>query len=242
MKEKTKLIIIMFAITCITLLLGEFIYLKYNNKSSNSNNSKKDESNIKKTEIVLDDNEKSNYFMEDNKTDDNETKSITPTSSDDVVSYIDNVANNAVDEVENGKNESKLKNTFITLTDFIFYGGKIKGYTFKELRDEQKQKIITAWEKLDAQIESKYPNYKEKIKDKKDKTYTNIKEKITSLKENLSVKVQEKFGEDVVEEAKKDTDNLKNVTSFYKDKATEYYNKTKDKISDWYSNYKNSNE
>lgn len=229
MKEKTRLIISICAIICITLLLGEFIYLKYNDKSTNS---KKDKSSTEKTEIVLD--EKPNYFKEDNKTEDNEDI----TNSDDVVTFIDTVVDSAVDEAETNENESKLKNTFITLTDFIFYEGTIKGYTFKELTDVQKQKIITAWEKLDAKIEAKYPNYKENLKEKKDTAYTNLKEKMTSLKENIS----EKVGEDVVEEAKTDTENLKDVTSFYKDKATEYYNKTKDKVSDWYSNYKNSNE
>lgn len=231
MKEKTKLIIIICSIICVTLLLGEFIYLKYNNKNVTN---KAADSNVKKEEITLKEKEKSSYFNDSAETNNNEENA----DSDDVVSYVDIVVDQAIDDAAKEENESKLKNTFIVLTDFIFYEGTIKGYTFKELRDEQKQKIMTAWEKLDAKIEAKYPNYKEKIKDKKDKTYSNVKEKFTSLKEII----KEKIGEDATEEAKTDTENLKDVTSYYKDKTSEYYNKAKDKASDWYNNYKNSDK
>lgn len=228
MKEKTKLIIIICAIICVTLLLGEFIFLKFNN-----NTKQKDNFSINKKEVALKENKNSNYFKEDTKNNNDEN-----TNSDEVVSYIDTVVDSAIEDADSNANESKLKNTFVTLTDFIFYEGTIKGYTFKELRDEQKQKIMDAWEKLDTKIESKYPNYKEKIKDKKDKAYANIKDKFISLKEVI----KEKVGEDAQEEAKTDTENLKDVTSYYKDKTSEYYNKTKDKISDWYNNYKNSDK
>lgn len=229
MKEKSKLIIIVCLIICITLLLGEFIYLKYNSNNKTDKNEK---------EIVIDKDSEQGYFetekIEDAQNDVN--------SDEEVVSYIDTVVDDIVEDKAPDENESKLKNTFITLTDFIFYGGTIKGYTFKELRDEQKQKVITAWEKLDAKIESKYPNYKENLKEKKDDLYSNLKEKMTSLKENISDKAQEKLGDEIVDQAKSDTDNLKDVTSQYKEKASEYYNKGKEKVSDWYNNYKNNKE
>lgn len=230
MKEKTRLIISVCAIICITLLLGEYIYLEYNKPIEKVSN-KNDKETVK---VAISNDDKKDYFEEKTKVNDIETIN----NSDDVVSYIDTVVDTAIEENETEKNESKLKNTFITLTDFIFYDGTIKGYTFKELREEQKQKIILAWEKLDAKIESKYPDYKEKLKEKKDKAYTNLKDKMASLKESIS----EKVGEDAVEEAKTDTENLKDVTSYYKDKTSEYYNKAKGKISDWYSNYKNKDE
>ncbi len=229
MKEKSKLIIIVCLIICITLLLGEFIYLKYNSNNKTDKNEK---------EIVIDKDSEQGYFetekIEDAQNDVN--------SDEEVVSYIDTVVDDIVEDKAPEENESKLKNTFITLTDFIFYGGTIKGYTFKELRDEQKQKVIAAWEKLDAKIESKYPNYKENLKEKKDDLYSNLKEKMTSLKENISDKAQEKLGDEIVDQAKSDTDNLKDVTSQYKEKASEYYNKGKEKVSDWYNNYKNNKE
>lgn len=229
MKEKSKLIIIVCLIICITLLLGEFIYLKYNSNNKTEKNKK---------EIVIDKDSEQGYFetekIEDAQNDVN--------SDEEVVSYIDTVVDDIVEDKAPDENESKLKNTFITLTDFIFYGGTIKGYTFKELREEQKQKVIAAWEKLDAKIESKYPNYKENLKEKKDDLYSNLKEKMTSLKENISDKAQEKLGDEIVDQAKSDTDNLKDVTSQYKEKASEYYNKGKEKVSDWYNNYKNNKE
>ena len=46
--------------------------------------------------------------------------------------------------------KEKLENTFITLTDFIFYDGTIKGMTFDELTDTAKQEILDLYEKIDS--------------------------------------------------------------------------------------------
>lgn len=235
MKNKKQLIIIICTVIC-TLILGNFIYIKYNNKTNSNDDS---DLNIKKESITL--NDKNDYFEEENK--DLEKDSISnqdDINSNDVSSYIDTVVDSAINETNNNENESKLKNTFITLTDFIFYEGTIKGYTFKELREEQKQKILSSWEKLDAKIETKYPNYKENIKEKSNNTYTNIKEKLNSLKDSLSTIIQDKVDDEVIEEAKTDTDNLKDVTSVYKEKTIDYYNTAKEKVTDWYNKYKNN--
>ena len=113
-----------------------------------------------------------NYFYENNSDGDKSD------SSSLVVSYVEDTVDTAIKEEEiSSKNESKLKNTFILLTDFIFYNGRIKGYTFSELRNEEKEKIVNSWEKLDNYIEKKYPNYKQKIKDTSSKNYSKIKEK-----------------------------------------------------------------
>ena len=104
-----------------------------------------------------------------------------PVSDDEVVEYINNVTNE-VSELNSEKSLSQktkesLKKTFITLTDFIFYDGTIKGKTFKELSSEAQEKVLELYEKLDSKIESIFPNYKEEIKDTSTKTYSKVKEK-----------------------------------------------------------------
>ena len=138
------------------------------------------------------------------------------------------------------------------LTDFIFYNGRIKGYTFSELRNEEKEKIVNSWEKLDNYIEKKYPNYKQKIKDTSSKNYSKIKEKLSELKENINNTFREKVGEETysntVNQFNEDKENFNNTIDPYKnvgksaiEKAKEKAIKAKEKIKDWYQNYKESN-
>lgn len=235
MKNKKQLIIVICTVVCVTLLLGNFVYIKYNNKINSNDNS---DFKIEKESITL--NNKNDYYEEEKNNEKEEIITSDDYDDEDVVSYINTVVEDTINETDNNENESKLKNAFITLTDFIFYDGTIKGYTFKELRDEQKQKIIDLWEKLDTKIESKYPNYKDSLKEKKNNTYNNLKEKLKSLKDNLVSIIDDKVDDEIVNEAKTDTDNLKEVTSVYKEKTIDYYNTAKEKIIDWYSNYKNN--
>lgn len=188
-----------------------------------------------------------NYFYENN------SDGYKSDSSSLVVSYVEDTVDTAIKEEEiSSKNESKLKNTFILLTDFIFYNGRIKGYTFSELRNEEKEKIVNSWEKLDNYIEKKYPNYKQRIKDTSSKNYSKIKEKLSELKENINNTFREKVGEETysntVNQFNEDKENFNNTIDPYKnvgksaiEKAKEKAIKAKEKIKDWYQNYKESN-
>ena len=108
-----------------------------------------------------------------------EDKKDTVTNDQELVEYIEEVEK----EVDNEKDKNTLKNTFVTLTDFIFYDGEIKGKKFSELKDESKEKIMKAYENIDSKINSKYPDYKNEIKENGKKTYSNAKEKLNELKE-----------------------------------------------------------
>ena len=85
------------------------------------------------------------------------------TNEEEVVSYVSDVEariSNLDAESTNTTMKEKLENTFIILTDFIFYDGTIKGMTFDELTDTAKQEILELYEKIDSKIESYFPNYK----------------------------------------------------------------------------------
>ena len=178
-------------------------------------------------------------------------KKINEIQKEEIPSLIDNVENesitpeannidNAVDhELEEG-NESRIKSTYNVLTDFIFNGGTIKGYTFNELTTEAKEKIMNTYHKIDNYIESKFPNYKSNIKDKaieiKDKaidkyheinteenrqevkeTYEDIKEKVSPYAEEI----KDSFKEEV-KSAKEDYKSIYDIFKNWlnKDKET----------------------
>lgn len=177
-----------------------------------------------------------------------------PVSDDEVVEYINNVTNE-VSELNGEKSLSQktkesLKKTFITLTDFIFYDGTIKGKTFKELSSEAQEKVLELYEKLDSKIESVFPNYKEEIKDTSTKTYSKVKEKAKELKEKIKSIYIERVGEDTYQKEMEIIENTKDkvvekaspIISDVKDKAKETYTKTKDKLDKWYKNFKESSE
>lgn len=177
-----------------------------------------------------------------------------PVSDDEVVEYINDVTNE-VSELDSEKSLSQktkesLKKTFITLTDFIFYDGTIKGKTFKELSSEAQEKVLELYEKLDSKIESVFPNYKEEIKDTSTKTYSKVKEKTKELKEKIKSIYIERVGEDTYQKEMEIIENTKDkvvekaspIISDVKDKAKETYTKTKDKLDKWYKNFKESSE
>lgn len=183
-----------------------------------------------------------------------EQDTTTIATDEEVVEYIEDVTNEVEtlteEESLSEKTKQSLKKAFITLTDFIFYDGTIKGKNFKELSYEAQTKILELYEKLDTKIESVFPNYKEEIKDTSTKTYSKAKEKAKELKEKIKSIYIERVGEDTYQ---KEMDIIKNtkdkvvekttpVISDVKDKAKDTYTKAKDKLDEWYKNFKESSE
>ena len=52
---------------------------------------------------------------------------------------------------------------FITVVDFLFYGGTIGGRTFDSLTDEGKTKALALYEQISTYVEANWPIWKEKI-------------------------------------------------------------------------------
>lgn len=146
--------------------------------------------------------------------------------------------------------KNTLTNTFITLTDFIFYEGEIKGTTFKELTASAKEKVIDIYETIDAKIESVYPGYKEKIKDTSSKTYTNIKSKLSELKTELLDKYKSELGEEKYNDQVKTFNESKEamessfepVIDTIVEESKQVYEDTKEKLDNWYQTWKEENK
>ncbi len=204
-----------------------------------------EEKSVQETEI------KENSFLSDTAVASNE---------DEVVSYVSDVESQIATLNANSTDttmKEKLENTFITLTDFIFYGGTIKGMTFNQLTDTAKEKVLDLYEKIDSKIESYFPNYKEDIASSAKKGYTTVVTKAKELKDEILAKYKEKVGEDaynnVVSNYEEDKDRFqdaytpyvekgKDIASGAIEKGKNVWDTAKDKLDSWYQNFKESRE
>lgn len=182
-----------------------------------------------------------------------EESEIVASTEEELTTYISEV-NNDVDTIltqEELTEDDKLTltNTFITLTDFIFYNGTIKGKTFNELTTSAKESVITLYEKIDSKIEEKFPGYKEEIKETSTKTYNNIKEKLTTLKDNLLISYRQEIGEDNFNDQQElfdesistMKDSFSPVIDTIVEKSKEIYEDATTKADSWYQEWKEEN-
>ena len=250
MKKDIKEIIVLVIIAL--LILGCIIYINTDHsekKISNTNKSKNDN-------LIITEN--SNNTNKDTSTsNDNSNDNTVVETDEDLVEYIEDVelrVDEIVEKEEVSKSEENvLRNTFITLTDFIFYDGEIKGKKFSDLTDSCKEKIIDIYTKIDNKIESKYPNYKENIKETSKKVYKSAVEKAKQVKQNIQDKYRNYVGDenynDTVEEYERDKQNMKDVYNIYepyietaKEKTKSGAKKVKETLSNWYKNYKENGD
>ena len=105
-------------------------------------------------------------------------------------------------ESQDIESESKLKEAYQKIKAFINNETTIKGYTFKELTEEAKQKIISLYNTIDNKIETKYPNYKEKTKEKIKEIPSKAKETYNEAKEKLNNYIDSKLTEEEQDEIK----------------------------------------
>ena len=164
-------------------------------------------------------------------------------SDQEILTYFENeitTDNSILNDENNTENENKLKTSFVKLTDFIFYDGTINNITFNELKDDTKVAILSDWEILDEKIETKYPNYKDRIESVENKTYNNLKSKKDFLINKLKEAYINKYGEDKYNELMNKKEELKEKVSDLKNKATKEMDKKKETISSWYKEWKES--
>lgn len=131
--------------------------------------------------------------------------------------------------------KSESKEIFVTLVDFLFYDGEIKGVTYDELSDETKVKLLEIANNIDTKIETRIPGYKETIKDGAGKTYSYVSEKIINGKNLLEQKIIAEIGEeeynDIINDVKTGTNNAINYSK-------EVYETGKQKLKKWYEGWR----
>ena len=245
MLRNRKNILIILVIIAITIISTTFLCYLFmnNNKLSNKIDDKKINNNInvdKKDDndniYIKEDSNVDNYSKEEvqnNNYNDNNNDSNIENDKDiliDPVAYFDNI--------ENSSDENVIKEGFIKIVDFIFYGEKINGYTFEELTSEAKLKIINLALSLDKKVEEHFPGYKEKISNSTNKVYNNVKKFIVDLYVSITSEICEN-NEELCNYAKEDFEFMKKAFNITFDYIGNLSNIGIDKLEDWYENFKN---
>ena len=204
-----------------------------------------------KIELIVS-SEKANIIIENKTTEvpttvETTTKSKTTVTSTTVVTtYDDSLNEEAVlsyMETENNNlksnfNKGTAKQYFVSLIDFIFYGGKIKGTTFNELTNSAKEKVIYLALKTDGIIDKNIPGYKETLGN----SYKNAKKQLIVKSTKVCTEKQ-----DLCAEIKRDVADLKNSLNITWDIIYDIYVEMikpagaagLQKLSDWYKVWKN---
>ncbi len=154
----------------------ENITLEPNLSESETNTETNKPSSSNKEENVPSSNTTSNNESAPNNTSNADTS---------VISYFNTYKTN----LDTGKETNVLKSGFVTIVDFLFYNGTIKGYTFNDLTSSAKLKVLSLALYFDTKIEQYFPGYKESISNTFNKVYTNIKSKIVEAYLNITAKV-----------------------------------------------------
>lgn len=238
--SKKKILILIVTISVLFIATVSFLIIK--NKTdkmekfeinNNENNEENNTENNTKNESKEDNDPNSNDVNIKDNSDDNYNDSVT--SEEDVVNYFekkyDEVNNNSWNDVKD-----KAKEYFITIVDFIFYDGKIKGHTFNDLSSTAKLKIISIALKIDNKIEEYIPGYKETISSNGSKIYNNVKEKLVTLYLDISVEIC-KNHENGCNTAKEIFKDIKDNCRIGWDFVKKLVSSGTSKLKDWYEVY-----
>lgn len=138
--------------------------------------------------------------------------------------------------------KQKVSEKVVTLVDFLFYDGEIKGITRTDISDETKNKLMNIIEKVDTKIEKRFPDYKEKISDKTSDALNFIKEKGTNGIHKLDDYLNQKVDnyDEIKDVASSIISNTKADFNEVKDLAKSGFSKVKDYYENWREDVKNN--
>ena len=252
-----KYIIISVIVGIVFLAMGVLIGLVYSNRDvifkenniSNENNvPKNDLENENVNEIKEETKVKKRYEevpKKNNETIKNDiTKPSLSNKDNTIINEMDNTLNSIDAERSSSNFSDKAKATFITIVDFLFYDGTIKGITFNELTDDGKQKVLEIANKIDVKLEEVSPGYKDKISSTTSNAYNKASEIIKSGASSLNNFAKEKLGDENYNSIIDAKDELvkysKNALNLVGSAGSKLFSSTKDKLNDWYQNFKNN--
>ena len=135
------------------------------------------------------------------------------------------------------QNDSKavdtVKNTFSMLYQFLFQDGTIKGYTFSELTETAKLKVIKIALTIDYKIDEVFPNYKEKIKS----GFTSLKTKAIAQYLEITAKVCDRY-QDTCTQAREDFKRMKENFGFTLSTLKSLLVQGSSALKEWYNSTK----
>ena len=199
---------------------------------SNNNSTKE---TVKDTKPTVKEEVKTNTETETtttNKTEETTTESIDKDTT--VLNEFENYKNEVLNSNDQSTFKEKGKAFFIKTVDFIFYDGDIKGVTFKELKDSTREAIYNGLCDMDELIMEVAPNYKENISSK----YDVVKDFTKKAYYSSLDKIKELIGEEKYDKITELKNSLKEKAGNVAEKAGEKAKEYKNKLQDWYQNYK----
>ena len=160
-------------------------------------------------------------------------------SDDDVIAYFEDININ-LDKYSNNKELGQnIKNGFVNIVDFLFYGGSIKGKTFNELSSQTKLKVLEITLSIDKKIDKHFPGYKEEISTTGGKVYTDLKTKVVSKYLDITTNICSN-NEELCNDAKEGLGNLKESFSLTWEVIKNASNEGISKLKSWYEIWKES--
>ena len=252
-----KYIIISVIVGIVFLAMGVLIGLVYSNRDvifkenniSNENNMPKNDLEKENVNEIKEETKGKEIYEEvpkkNNETIKNDiTKPSLSNKDNTIINEMDNTLNSIDAESSSSNFSDKAKATFITIVDFLFYDGTIKGITFNELTDDGKQKVLEIANKIDVKLEEKAPGYKEKISSTTSNAYNKASEIIKNGASSLNSFAKEKLGDENYNSIINAKDELvkysKNALNLVGSAGSKIFSSTKDKLNKWYQSFKNN--
>lgn len=233
-----KIIIISIVSGIALLLIGCLIGITYANKKNEEVKEEiKEKEDNNKEEIKIDrklnDNENKKTIKNDNY---NEKDNI-------VIDELNNTLKNIEESTQDENFKDKASSTFISIVDFLFYDGTIKGISFDELTEKGKEKVLEISSKIDVKLEEKCPGYKEKISNNTSKAYQKASEIIKKSAKNINDFAKSALGDENYQAIIDAKDELvkysKESLNYVTGAGSKVFNNTKEKLNEWYQNFKN---
>lgn len=233
-----KIIIISIVSGIALLLIGCLIGITYaNNKNEEVKEEIKEKEDNNKEEIKIDrklnDNENKDAIKNDNY---NEKDNI-------VIDELNNTLKNIEESTQDENFKDKASSTFISIVDFLFYDGTIKGISFDELTEKGKEKVLEISSKIDVKLEEKCPGYKEKISNSTSKAYQKASKIIKKGVKNINDFAKSALGDENYQAIIDAKDELvkysKESLNYVTGSGSKVFNNTKEKLNEWYQNFKN---
>lgn len=232
-----KIIIIGIVSEIALLLIGCLIGITYANNKNEEVKEEIKEKEDNKEEIKINskpnDNENKDAIKNDNY---NEKDNI-------VIDELNNTLKNIEESTQDENFKDKASSTFISIVDFLFYDGTIKGISFDELTEKGKEKVLEISSKIDVKLEEKCPGYKEKISNSTSKAYQKASEIIKKGAKNVNDFAKSALGDENYQAIIDAKDELvkysKESLNFVTGAGSKVFNNTKEKLNEWYQNFKN---
>lgn len=251
-----KYIIISVIVGIVFLAMGVLIGLVYSNRDvifkdniSNENNMPKNDLENENVNEIKEETKGKEIYEEvpkkNNETIKNDiTKPSLSNKDNTIINEMDNTLNSIDAESSSSNFSDKAKATFISIVDFLFYDGTIKGVTFNELTDAGKQKVLELANKIDVKLEEKAPGYKDKISSSTSSAYNKASEVIKNGASSLNNFAKEKLGDEnynsIIDAKNELVKYSKNALNLVGSAGSKLFSSTKDKLNDWYQNFKNN--